>query len=129
MVRILSQKRAVVLKDIYLRIDLARAMKQIVPSTHCMYRLCQVHSVCTDCAKYTLYVQIVPSTHCMYRLTNQMHCNYISLYFFSQWLLHVSAKQCHPQGATIFLSEPLQRQYGRRQVIGHMTEHTHRRAI
>jgi hypothetical protein len=34
-------------------------------------------------------------------------------------LLHVSAKQCHPQGATVLLTEPLQRQYGRRQVIGH----------
>jgi hypothetical protein len=33
-------------------------------------------------------------------------------------------KQCHPQGATIFLSEPLPRKYGRRQVIGHMTEPT-----
>jgi hypothetical protein len=53
---------------------------------------------------------------------------YISL-FFSQWLLHVSAKQCHPQGATIFLFEPLPRQYGRRQVTGHMTEPTHRRSI
>jgi hypothetical protein len=51
-----------------------------------------------------------------------MHWNFISLYFFSQWLLHVSAKQCHPQGATIFLSEPLPRQYGRRQVIGRMME-------
>jgi hypothetical protein len=36
--------------------------------------------------------------------------------FLFRWLLHVSAKQCHPQGATMFLSEPLQRQYGRRQV-------------
>jgi hypothetical protein len=58
-----------------------------------------------------------------------MHWNYLSLYFFSQWLLHVSAKQCHPQGANMFLSEPLPRQYGRRQVIGHMTEPTYRRAI
>jgi hypothetical protein len=38
-------------------------------------------------------------------------------------------KQCHPQGATIFLSEPLHRQYGRRQVTGHMAEPTYRRAI
>jgi hypothetical protein len=29
----------------------------------------------------------------------------------------------------MFLSEPLQRQYGRRQVTGHMTEPTYRRAI
>jgi hypothetical protein len=49
--------------------------------------------------------------------------------FLLRWLLHVSAKQYHPQGATMFLSEPLQRQYGRRQVIGHMTEPTYRRAI
>jgi hypothetical protein len=57
-----------------------------------------------------------------------MHWNYISVYFFSQWLLHVSAKQCHSQGATIFLYEPPPRQYGRRQVTGHMPEPTHRRA-
>jgi hypothetical protein len=55
---------------------------------------------------------------------------YTSLfYFILQWLLHVSAKQCHPQRATIFISEPFQRQYGRRQVTGHMTEPTYRRAI
>jgi hypothetical protein len=46
-----------------------------------------------------------------------------------QWLLHVLAKKCLPQGATIFLSEPLQHQYGRRQVTGHMMERTYRRAI
>jgi hypothetical protein len=33
------------------------------------------------------------------------------LVFLLQWLLHVSPEQCHPQGATMFLSEPLQRQY------------------
>jgi hypothetical protein len=56
--------------------------------------------------------------------------NYILLYFsFLQWPLRVSAKHCHPQGATMFLSEPLERQYGRRQVIGRMTEPTYRRAI
>jgi hypothetical protein len=44
-------------------------------------------------------------------------------------LLHVSAKQCNPQGATMFLSEPPQYQYGRRQVTGHMTEPTYRHAI
>jgi hypothetical protein len=43
------------------------------------------------------------------------------IYFFIfvlRWLLrvYVSAKHCHPQVATMFLSEPLQRQYGRRQV-------------
>jgi hypothetical protein len=43
--------------------------------------------------------------------------------------IHVSVKQCHPQGATVFLSEPLLRQYGRRQVTEHMTERTYRRAI
>jgi hypothetical protein len=45
-------------------------------------------------------------------------------FFFLRWLLHVSAKQCHPQGATMFLSEPHQRQYGTIQVIGRMTEPT-----
>jgi hypothetical protein len=46
---------------------------------------------------------------------NQLHAlNYILLNFLLRWLLHVSAKQCHPQGATMFLSEPLQHQYGRR---------------
>jgi hypothetical protein len=44
-------------------------------------------------------------------------------------LLHVSAKQCHRQGATMVLSEPIQRQYSRRQVTGHMAEPTYRRAI
>jgi hypothetical protein len=40
--------------------------------------------------------------------------NSILLYFsFLRWLLHVSTKHCHSQGATMFLSEPLQRQYGR----------------
>jgi hypothetical protein len=29
----------------------------------------------------------------------------------------------------MFHSEPLQRQYGRRQVTGHMTESTYRRAV
>jgi hypothetical protein len=39
---------------------------------------------------------------------NQLNAlNYILLHFLLQWLLHVSAKQCHPQGATMFLSEPL----------------------
>jgi hypothetical protein len=52
----------------------------------------------------------------------------ISLFFLTM-APTVSAKQCHPQGVAIFLSEPLSRQYGRRQVIGHMTEPTHRRAI
>jgi hypothetical protein len=54
------------------------------------------------------------------------------IYFFIfllRWLLHVSAKQCHPQGATMFLSEPLQHQYGRGQVTGHMTEPTYQRAM
>src|SRR5215475_2946877 len=49
--------------------------------------------------------------------------------FLLRWLLHVSAKQCHPQGATMFLSEPLQCHYGRRQVIGPMMEPTYRHAI
>jgi hypothetical protein len=54
---------------------------------------------------------------------NQQHAlnSILFLFFFLQTLLHVLAKQCHPQGATMFLSEPLQCQYGRRQVIGCMT--------
>jgi hypothetical protein len=51
---------------------------------------------------------------------NQQHAlNSILPYFsfsFLHWTLHVSTKHCHPQGATIFLSKPLQRQYGRSQV-------------
>src|SRR5215510_2428847 len=43
---------------------------------------------------------------------------YIAFIFLLRWLLHVSAKQCHPQGATMFLSEPLQCQYCRCQVLG-----------
>jgi hypothetical protein len=55
---------------------------------------------------------------------NQLNAlNYI-LISFLRWLLHVSAKQYHPQGATMFLSETFQRQYGRRQIIGLMTVHT-----
>jgi hypothetical protein len=50
-----------------------------------------------------------------------------SLFFLLRWLLHVSTKQCHPQGATMFLSEPLQRQYGSRHVTGRITEPTYRR--
>jgi hypothetical protein len=41
---------------------------------------------------------------------------------FIQWLLHVSAKQFHPQGAARFLFELLQCQYGRRQVVEHMVQ-------
>jgi hypothetical protein len=40
---------------------------------------------------------------------------------FILWLLHISARQCHHQGATTFPSELLQRQYiGRRQVMERM---------
>jgi hypothetical protein len=63
------------------------------------------------------------SSSSQYVKINQLNTlNYILLYFPLRWLLHVSAKQCHPQGAAMFLSEPLQRQCGRRQVTGHMTE-------
>jgi hypothetical protein len=34
------------------------------------------------------------------RPTNALSCMFL---YFSQWLLHVSAIQCHPQGATGFL--------------------------
>jgi hypothetical protein len=75
---------------------------------------------------YNLYSsQILILIPCIleYVENNQQNAlNSILPYFlFSRWLLHVSAKQCHPQGATMFLSEPLQRQYGRRQIILPMT--------
>jgi hypothetical protein len=46
---------------------------------------------------------------------NQQNALTFILLYFSilRCLLHVSAKQCHPQAATMFLSEPLQRQYVR----------------
>jgi hypothetical protein len=65
---------------------------------------------------------------CILELTNKMHWVLYFFIFLLRWLLHVSAKRCHSQGATMFLSEPLQRQYGRKQVIGHMTEPTYRRS-
>jgi hypothetical protein len=43
---------------------------------------------------------------------NSLNSNFFI--FFLRWLLQVSAKPCLPQGATMFLSEPLQRQYGSR---------------
>jgi hypothetical protein len=56
----------------------------------------------------------------LYRSDEQMKPAYTSL--FIRWLLHVSARQRHHQGATRFLSELLHRQYGRRQVLGCMVE-------
>jgi hypothetical protein len=44
-------------------------------------------------------------------INQQNALTYIPLYFLVQLLLHVSAKHCHPQGVTMFLSEPLQRQW------------------
>jgi hypothetical protein len=45
---------------------------------------------------------------------NQLNAlNYILIIFLLRWFQHVLAKQCHAQGVTMFLSEPLQRQYGR----------------
>jgi hypothetical protein len=44
---------------------------------------------------------------------NQLNAmNYILLYFLLRWLLHVSAKQCHPQGATMFLRDIARRYVG-----------------
>src|SRR5215468_2922200 len=68
-----------------------------------------------------------PKEHIQYSkhgesLKSRIACFFI---FLLRWFLHVSAKQCHPQGATMFLSEPLQRQYGRRQVIGHTYDGTY----
>jgi hypothetical protein len=38
-----------------------------------------------------------------YAETNQLNApKLLLLYLLIQWLLHVSAKQCHPQGVTIF---------------------------
>jgi hypothetical protein len=62
---------------------------------------------------------------------NQQNALYSRLlyFFFFRWLLHVSAKRCHPQVATKFLSEALQRQYDRRQVIERMPEPAYRCTI
>jgi hypothetical protein len=90
---------------------------------------CQVHTESlykTDNVIFFIHIPCIID----YIEINQLNAlNYILPYFLLRWLLHVSAKQCHPQGATIFLSEPLQHQYGRRQVIGHMTGPTYRRAV
>jgi hypothetical protein len=56
----------------------------------------------------------------MHRLTNK--CTKLCASLFTRWLAHVSAKQCHPQGAARFLSEFLERQYGRRQFMGRMVQ-------
>jgi hypothetical protein len=47
--------------------------------------------------------------------------NYVHLYLL-RWLLLVSPKQCHHQGESMFHSEPLQHQYGGRQVMVRMVE-------
>jgi hypothetical protein len=44
-------------------------------------------------------------------------CTKLYASLFTQWLLHISAKQCHPQGTDSLLSELLHCQYGRRQVM------------
>jgi hypothetical protein len=55
--------------------------------------------------------------------------NYILLCFSYDGSYMFRKKKCHHQGATVFHSEPHQRQYGRRQVIGRMAEPTYRRAM
>jgi hypothetical protein len=66
----------------------------------------------------------------MYLEINQLNApNCILLYFSFTMVPTCFGKKRHPQGATMFLSEPLQRQYGWRQVTGHMTEPTSRAAI
>jgi hypothetical protein len=50
---------------------------------------------------------------CKDRPTNALSCMFL---YFSRWLLHVSARQCHPQGATGFLLSYFKVQSGRRQV-------------
>jgi hypothetical protein len=48
---------------------------------------------------------------------NQLNAmSYILLYFSFTMAPTCFGKQCNLLGATMFLSEPLQRQYGRRQV-------------
>jgi hypothetical protein len=53
-----------------------------------------------------------------YRIYKDGPTNALSFMFlyFSQWLLHVSARQCHPQGATGFLLSYCKVQCVRRQV-------------
>jgi hypothetical protein len=48
----------------------------------------------------------------MQRLTS--NCTELRASLFTRRLLHISARKCHPQEASRFLSELLQRQYGRR---------------
>jgi hypothetical protein len=55
--------------------------------------------------------------------------NSILLYFFTMAPTCFGKKKCRPQGANLFLSEPLQRQNGKRQVIGRMTGPTYRRVM
>jgi hypothetical protein len=72
--------------------------------------------VVTACTEITV-TYCVFSIHDHVENNQQNALNSILLYVsFLRWLLHVSAKQCRSQGATMFLSEPRQRQYGRRQV-------------
>jgi fucose permease len=51
------------------------------------------------------------------RPTNALSCMFL---YFSQWLLHVSARQCHRQGATGFLLSYFRVQCVRRQVTESM---------
>jgi hypothetical protein len=51
------------------------------------------------------------------RPTNALSCMFL---YFSQWLLHVSARQWHPQGATGFLLSYCKVQCVRRQVTESM---------
>jgi hypothetical protein len=78
----------------------------------------------------SLIIRKIKLFYIVYRITKKKNALNSTLYFsFFRWLLHVSAKQCHPQEATTFLSESLQRQYDRRQVIGRMTGPTYQLAI
>jgi hypothetical protein len=76
------------------------------------------------------YRQYEHKTRYNLKKNKQNALNSILLYFlFYDDSYMFRQKKCHPQGATMFLSEPLQRQYGRRQVIRRETEPTYRHAI
>jgi hypothetical protein len=61
---------------------------------------------------YTVHYRIYKD-----RPTNALSCMFL---YFSQWLLHVSTRQCHPQGASGFLLSYFKVQCVRRQVTESM---------
>jgi hypothetical protein len=59
---------------------------------YCHNFLCSYLLTCTCQYQYW-------TTGCVQRLTNQTHWIIYFFIFLLRWLLHVSAKRCHPQGA------------------------------